>query len=64
LIKKKEIQALKNERMMYNERLGEIETEIRKGKTFGWDDAVLKKKCGYRTENWGGFGVRVPEAVV
>jgi hypothetical protein len=33
LIKKKEIQALKNERMMYNERLGEIETEIRKGKT-------------------------------
>jgi hypothetical protein len=31
---------------------------------FGWVDAVLKKKGGYRTENWGGFGVRVPEAVV
>jgi hypothetical protein len=30
---KQEIQALKDARMMYNERLGELETEIRKGKT-------------------------------
>jgi hypothetical protein len=30
----------------------------------GWVDAVLKTKGGYRTENWGGFGVRMPEAVV
>jgi chaperonin cofactor prefoldin len=30
---KQEIQVLKNERMMYNERLGELETEIRKGRT-------------------------------
>jgi hypothetical protein len=31
---------------------------------FGWVDTVLKTKGGYRTENWGGFGVRMPEAVV
>ena len=30
---RQEIQALKNERMMYNERSLELETEIRKGKT-------------------------------
>ena len=30
---KQEIQALKSARLMYNERLGELETQIRQGKT-------------------------------